>query len=165
MWHIPALTIAGLVLNLIGAITLIGNQWRPTANMGYRLKPQFKHIDNGLRLLGNQHERIGPDDPELEPLFDLVDSPTDQFTVPARGPITPTEILPPTDENDNKAVFVEEVETGASNFSITQNTRVEMDTLEKWAQNSFQTWFIKVGAILIAIGFFFRIIAEIPSLI
>jgi len=40
-----------------------------------------------------------------------------------------------------------------------------MDTLENWAQNSFQIWFIKIGATLIAIGFFLRIIAEIISLL
>lgn len=154
-----------MALNLVGAITLIGNQWRFTANLGYRVKPEFKHIDNGLRTLGNRLERIGPDDPELGPLFDLVDPPTEQFTVPAMGPMTPSEILPPTDENDNKVVFIQDVETGSPNFNITPKTRVEMDTLEKWAQNSFQNWFIKVGATLIATGFLLQIVAEILPLL
>lgn len=163
MWLISALTILGLLFNLVGAITLIGRQWRHTANIGYRLNPEFKHIDNGLRVLGNDLEKIGPDDPKLESLFELVDPPAEQFTVPAMGPIVPAEILPPTDENDNKVIFVQEVETGSSNFNLNSNARVDIETLEKWAQSSFQTWFIKMGASLIAIGFLLQIVAEVLS--
>lgn len=52
----------GLLLNLIGSVALFAFDWDRVRELGYYLKPEYKHIDEGLYELSAPDGELLPRD-------------------------------------------------------------------------------------------------------
>lgn len=147
--------IIGLIFDLLGAVLLIGNEWKWTNKFGLFLKPRFKTIDDGLFRLGNLNQEIGEDDPALEPIYHLMDNAIDRDT-DLIGEEVPVEIVP--DDDDSKKVVLRTEQQGlATNVGMSTNERIDMWLLSEIAQRRFQSYFTKWGVALLIVGFAIQI--------
>lgn len=149
------LTFIGLSLDMIGAVLLIGQDWRVTRRFAYAVNPDLRRLNNAISAIWLSLRSIGPGDDGFEELAELVID----------------EGLFRLSEDEIRCEWIEAPTTplGLAEFKLTRanpakqtsNQKVSRKTVRKLQTDHLQQWFVRCGVRFLIAGFFLQIVATV----
>ena len=160
MWVADILTVTGLLLDVFGAVLLIGINWRWTLKFGEAVKPEFKRLDSALDTLGNHpRENLEPGDDGFDELSDVADIEPRMWSVPGeRWGLSKIEAP---DDTTGKAVFVFKPDNNIFDRNATEKRKIRMSLLDDLVNQHAQRWFIRRAVLILVFGFALQIAATV----
>jgi hypothetical protein len=155
-----ALTISGLIIDVFGAILLIGIDWRWTVYLGELFNPKFERLDSALDTLGNYpREDLEPDDEGFDDLFDILNIEPSHNQIPLYE--TNRTLIKAPEDSKGKVKFIHETDNGRTNYTLKSTDKIPIKLLDEIVNQHIQRWFIRHGVAVLVIGFGLQIIATL----
>jgi len=151
MWQADALTVAGLLIDVAGAVLIIGTDWRVVEQFGERVNP-------GLRM--GKMRMIAEIQPQAEPLHDGFHELFDAVDIRDKSDRFERESIS-FEEEDNSTRTVVKFRFKSDDSGENPDFAVDPETVKSRAETYKDRWFIRRGVTVLMIGFGVQIVATL----
>lgn len=156
MWS-DALTVLGLLLDVAGAMLLIGQDWQMTRRFAHSMTPTFRRLDNAIAALWISHRNIGPVDDGFRELVDLI---IDQGLVSVSDGEIRCVIAYAPDTRFGGAEFSFE-RTDTNPPTQIPSPKINFEMAKRLRDQAMQRWFVQRGVAVLMFGFALQIVAAL----
>ncbi|MFC6723127.1 hypothetical protein ACFQE1_01715 [Halobium palmae] len=155
MWVADAFTVLGLIIDIVGAVLIIGTDWRMTQRLGDRLNSSLPRLREAVEYMKEDGAELRPgeNDDRFELLFNAVYGDED---APSLKPPVERHLIQQPEGSGSSVAFVYKGGDGGLGKRILNPGEVE-EKAEQYAQR----WYFETGVSWLISGFVLQIVATV----